>query len=117
MKNRKSIKRLEVTFNGDVEGGSAVRGNASRRFFSKEVIMNNQLSKELDKDHLPLIISKVDAVAQALFLAYVGSREICDEEQFYRGMHWILDDAVRELKFISEQLCGDTSFSPKLAAV
>ena len=78
--------------------------------------MNNQLSKELDKDHLPLIVSKVEAVSQALFLAYTDDEE-GDNAQFFRGQHWILDDAVGELKVISEQLCGDTSIPSKLVAI
>ena len=78
--------------------------------------MNNQLSKKLDKDHLPLIISKVEAASQALYL------EVCESPnepnmEALRGQHWILDDAVRELKVISEQLCGDTSIPSKLVAI
>lgn len=70
----------------------------------------------LDKDGLPFIISKVEAVAQALLLAYASSGDIGDEEQFHRGLHWILYDAVRELKVISEQLY-DTPIPSELAAI
>jgi hypothetical protein len=64
-----------------------------------------ELSEELDKDHLPMIISKVEAVSQALFLAYSDDEE-GDDAQFFRRLHWILDDAVGEFRVIGNQLCG-----------
>ena len=66
---------------------------------------------------LPVIVSKVEAVSQALFSAYINSDEICDEVQFYRGLHWILDDAVAEFKKIREQLSEDGDASLKVVSL
>jgi hypothetical protein len=75
-----------------------------------------KLCKTLDKDHLPMIISKVEAVSQALYL------EVCESPnepnmEALRGLHYILENAVTEFKVISEHMCGDTSLPYKVVAL
>lgn len=62
---------------------------------------------------LPLIVSRVKAVSEALGLAHASGGDLGDEVQFHRGLHWILNDTVEEFKDICKRISEGTSLAFK----